>query len=549
VQCVDWPVVVARLADPTLRGIPVVVRERVGARDLVRAASQEARVEGVRAGMRRREAEACCGEAAVVDADPSAEARAFEVVARAVEAFTPRVELHEPGRLGFPTRGPSRYFGGDDALSALVLDAVHAAMRDTGVTVGARVGIADGRFAARLAARAANPVAVIAPGDSACFVAPYPVIALGDPDLAVLLERLGLPTLGDFARLEPAAVLARFGCDGARVHALACGHDPTPSMTSAVPTDSCLSIELDPPAGRVDTAAFAAKTLADQLVAALEARGLACTRVLIEAETEHGEHLARSWWHDDGFRPAVLAERMRWQLEGWLAANAPHVEEGDVRAQQDVMSLADGGLDSTTGALTRLSLSPEVVVPIPARQLGFFGGDPAAARRADRCLARVQGMLGFDSVGTFVEQGGRTPRERVAFVPWGEPRVPARPLVQQGEAVAWPGAWPSPSPTRIFEPGLPAALVDELGAPVQVSGRGEASAAPSRIRCGSLFGDDRAARVVAWAGPWPSDVRWWDAGEHWRGAHWQLLVEMGDRTVACWATSSAAQATIDAIYD
>src|SRR4051794_16611201 len=460
VHCVDWPVVVARLDDPSLDGVPVVVRERVGARDVVRAASSEARAEGVRAGMRRREAEACCGEAAVVDADPAAEARAFEAIARAVESFTPRVELHDPGRLGFPTRGPSRYFGGDEALGAKVIEAVQAVM--PGVV---RLGIADGRFAARLAARVANPVTVIEPGASAQFVAPYPVIALGDPDLAALLERLGLPTLGDFARLEPSAVLARFGRDGARLHALACGHDPSTAALDAVPPDTCISMELDPPAARVDTAAFAAKTLADQLVATLEARGLACTRVLIEAETEHGEHLARSWWHDDGFRPAVLAERMRWQLEGWLAANAPHVDAGDVRTQQDVLSLAEGGLDSTTGALTRLALSPEVVVPIPARQLGFFGGDPAAALRADRCLARVQGMLGFDQVGTFVQQGGRTPRERVAFVPWGEPRVPERPLVQQGETVAWPGAWPAPSPSRVFEPGLPAALLDEHGVP------------------------------------------------------------------------------------
>ncbi|HEY3834044.1 MAG TPA: DNA polymerase Y family protein [Acidimicrobiia bacterium] len=550
-QCVDWPVVVARLGDPSLCEVPIVVRERVGARDLVRAASREARAEGVRAGMRRREAEACCGEAVVLDADPAAEARAFEKIARAVETFTPRIELHEPGRLTFPTRGPSRYFGGDDALAAKVLDAVGTAMAGTGVTMSTRVGIADGRFAARLAARAANPVAVIAPGASASFLAPYPVISLGDPELAGLLERLGLPMLGDFAGLEASAVLARFGRDGARLHALACGHDSSPAALAAVPPDMRFSMELDPPATRVDSVAFAAKSLADQLVAQLEARGLACTRVLIEAETEHGEQLARSWWHDDGFRPAVLAERLRWQLDGWLAANAPDVDDGDVRAQQDLVGLAESGLDSTTGALTRLTLAPEIVVPVPARQLGFFSGDPAAALRADRCLARVQGMLGFDRVGTFVLQGGRTPTERIAFVPWGEPRLAVRPLVQQGEAVAWPGAWPSPSPTRVFAPGLAAALLDEHDAPVQVSGRGEASAPPRRLRCAALFGNGRVADVVAWAGPWPSDVRWWDTGAHWRGAHWQLLVDTGSSAgaVACWATSSATQATVDAIYD
>ncbi len=543
-HCVDWPVVTARLDEPSLRGVPVVVRERVGARDLVRAASVEARREGVRVGMRRREAEACCGSAIVVDADPSGEARAFEAVARAVEAITPRVELSEPGRLAFPTRGPSRYFGGDELLAARVLEAVHAVMGGE-----ARVGIADGRFAARLAARAGRPVLVVAADESPTFVAPYPVAALGDADLAQLLERLGVATLGAFAQLAPSAVLARFGTDGARRHFLARGLDHTTSALAAVPAETRVSMELDPPASRVDTAAFAAKSLADQLVSGLVARGLACTRVVIEAETEHGECLTRSWWHDDGFQPAALAERVRWQLDGWLAANAPHVDAGDVRAQQDVVTMRDGGLDSTTGALTRLSLSPEVVVTIPARQLGFFGGDPAAALRADRCVARVQGMLGYDSVGTFVEQGGRTPFERVAFVAWGEPRVPLRPLVQQGEIVAWPGAWPSPSPTRVFAPGLDAALVDAQGVPVRVSGRGEASAAPCRIRCPALFAGDGLADVRDWAGPWPSDVRWWDTSTHHRGAHWQFVVETADGIVACWATSTAGRATIDAIYD
>jgi len=53
VWCPDWPVVAARRREPALREVPVFVRERVGARELVRAASPEARTAGVRRGMRR----------------------------------------------------------------------------------------------------------------------------------------------------------------------------------------------------------------------------------------------------------------------------------------------------------------------------------------------------------------------------------------------------------------------------------------------------------------------------------------------------------------
>jgi hypothetical protein len=69
------------------------------------------------------------------------------------------------------------------------------------------------------------------------------------------------------------------------------------------------------------------------------------------------------------------------------------------------------------------------------------------------------------------------------------------------------------------------------------------------VRCPALFPGEESVMVSAWAGPWPSDVRWWDTHAHARGAHWQLVVETAGGLVACWATSTAARATIDAVYD
>jgi len=169
VWCPDWPVIAARRRsdDADLRDRPLIVRERVGSRDIVRAASAVARAAGVTRGMRRREAEARCPEAVCVDADEANEARTFEVVARAVEVFTPRVVLERPGRCEFPTRGPSRFFGGDDTLASQVRAGVATALGPDGADV--RVGIADGVFVARLAARRS---AVVPAGGSAEYVAP-----------------------------------------------------------------------------------------------------------------------------------------------------------------------------------------------------------------------------------------------------------------------------------------------------------------------------------------------------------------------------------------
>ena len=536
VWCPDWPVVAARGRDPGLRGVPVVVRERIGSRDLVRAASIEARREGVTRGMRRREAEACSGEVVCIDVDLALEARAFELVARAVETLTPRVVLDRPGLCAFPTRGPSRYFGGDDALAARVHEVVAGALHDDGNDV--RIGIADGAFAARLASRRAAPsrAHVVEPGGAPAFVAPWSVTAFGDDELAHLLIRLGVRTLGDVAALPADAVLARFGIDGRRFHDLARGIDTGPPVLVTPPPDLVEQVELDPPAASVDVAAFAAKGLADRLLARLGDRGLACTRVMVEAETEHGERLSRCWRHDGALTPATLAERVRWQLDGWLAAT------GGPR-------IADENIDDTTGGLTLVRLVPDEVVPADGRQLGFWGGDQVARDRADRALARVQGMVGYESVVTAVVQGGRTPAEQVRWVPWGEPREPERPLVVGTEVPGWPGAVPPPFPARVFGAPIPAELRDGAGRLVRVTGRGEQSAPPARLDCAALPGGGGTVR--GWMGPWAHDLRWWDPPTHRRRALWQVVVDCGADAgeVACLVAIENGHAGVEAIYD
>src|SRR4051812_34060204 len=248
--CPDWSVVAARRLDPGLADVPVVVvapRAGPGARGkVVVSASAEARSEGVAVGLRVREAEARCAGLVVLDADDAADARAFELVVRAVEELVPRLVLERPGQLSFPTRGPSRYFGGDEALAARIVACVRALE-----IADVRAGIADGAFAAGLAARATHEdhgragrgrrvgdTVVVPPGETPAFLAPWPVTVLagsvdaahgGGNDLVDLLARLGLRTLGAFAELPAPAVLGRFGPPGTLAHRLARGeveHEP-----------------------------------------------------------------------------------------------------------------------------------------------------------------------------------------------------------------------------------------------------------------------------------------------------------------------------------
>jgi hypothetical protein len=159
------------------------------------------------------------------------ERRAFQQVVEAVSSLVTRIETVRPGVCAIPTRGPSRYFGGDLALSKMLAERVADAV--TGISAG--IGVADGLFAAVLAAQIAEPGAggpeagepgalLVPVGGTPAFLSSWPVGVLERPELVDLLLRLGIRTLGQFAALPKRQVLARFGTDGAACHRASAGH-------------------------------------------------------------------------------------------------------------------------------------------------------------------------------------------------------------------------------------------------------------------------------------------------------------------------------------
>ncbi|HEY4728964.1 MAG TPA: hypothetical protein VIJ32_12345, partial [Actinomycetes bacterium] len=124
VWCPDWPVVAAGAPPDSLTAVVHANR--------VVACSAAARAEGVRPGLRRREAQGRCPELELLAHDPARDARAFEPVLVALEALTPWVEVLRPGECAFPARGAARYHGGEPALAVTVTAAVHAALEGRG---------------------------------------------------------------------------------------------------------------------------------------------------------------------------------------------------------------------------------------------------------------------------------------------------------------------------------------------------------------------------------------------------------------------------------
>jgi protein ImuB len=519
VQVPDWPVVAAgaRPWEPAA----VVFANRVV------ACTDAARDDGVEVGMRRREAQARSPSLTILDHDPARDARTFEpVVAALAERLTPRIEVVAPGHAVLPTRGPSRYFGGDAALAALAADLVVEVLGDRAT---ARLGIADGPFAALLAARPAPPM-VVPPLGSPAFLAPQPVGTLASAgvadELLDVFRRLGLRTLGAVAAIAAGDVAGRFGTDGVAAHRLASGRDEHPPATTPPPTDLAARVELYPPAERVETAAFVARGLADELSGRLGADGVACTRLLIAAETEHGERLERLWRGDGSGGAAALtagsiADRVRWQLDGWLTGSA---------------------VGRPTAGITLLELVPDEVVAANGRQLGFWGGAAGADERAVRAVARVAGLLGPEAVLVPEWRGGRSPAEQVAMVPavavdLGEERVAARPPVPGPEVAPWPGSLSVPAPAALAASVAEVVVRSGDGGAVLVTGRGALTAEPATI-------DGRD--VVAWAGPWPVEERWWDHARARRRARLQVVTDDG---VARLLTVEAGRWRVEATYD
>ncbi|MGI9607626.1 MAG: DNA polymerase Y family protein [Acidimicrobiales bacterium] len=493
--CSDWPVVAA--------GIRPEEPGAVMHANRVVASSEAARSVGVVRGLRRREAQGRCPELTISERDLATEARLFEEVVAAVEAFTPRIEITQPGTCLFPTIGPSRYFGGDLPLAEKIQQAVTDTL--AGRTT-CSIGIADGVFAGRIAARTSSPVPHIVPvGESPGFLAPLPITLLDMPDLTDVLWRLGVRTLGEFAAFERTDVIGRFSRPGLVAHARASGFDESLPDATDPPEDMTATLSLDPPVERIDQAAFAARQLALTLHGRLEARGAACSRVTIEAETEHGERLARGWRHEGALSVGALTDRVRWQLDGWLNAS-PAVRP--------------------SGGLNLLVLRPDDLLPAKGRQLGFWGGETEADLRAGRAVARLEALVGSENVQVAEWRGGREPDDAIGLLPAGSVDLAER-KVQPIDERPWPGQMPAPSPVELFSE-QPVEVLDSSGQSVVVSGRGEVSGEPATI---SRDGR-RWKQIVAWAGPWLLDERWWDPDRTRRRARFQLVDEDGEAMLA-----------------
>ncbi|MCC5953966.1 MAG: hypothetical protein JJU45_17870 [Acidimicrobiia bacterium] len=105
----------------------------------------------------------------------------------------------------------------------------------------------------------------------------------------------------------------------------------------------------------------------------------------------------------------------------------------------------------------------------------------------------------------------------------------------------------------MYDPWQPAVVLDGAGAVVEVSARGELSAPPVQVVLGASAAgttapgaESEAADVAGWAGPWPTEERWWDEQRARRCARLQLVCGDGR---ALLVTRSDGAWWLEAVYD
>ncbi len=381
--CVSVPrfalAVEARL-NPQLLHAPAIVYDR----HQVLATSPE--LTEVYASQPLRQARAAYPHAVFVAAQPLLYREVAEAMLRALEQVGPQVELAERG-CAFVDVG-----GIDADAFALAGKIVDVVRRETGLLPA--VGIAEGKFVARVAAELCPPgdAGVVPPGRERDFLRDKSLALLpAAPETIEHLQTLALHTLGDIAGLPRTAVEAQYRSAGRRMWELAHGIDREPLRPHRPEESLGERLTFDHPVVAEEALVMAGRQLLRRLAGRLDRRAARTMRVQVLA----GERLL--WERLETFREPTSDEgRMAFIVKTRLSA---------LRLAEAVDALA----------ITLSGIGRE-----PARQPKLITeASPQRESLAD-AIRQIRARYGRPMVWRAVEVDpcSRHPEERAALIPY-----------------------------------------------------------------------------------------------------------------------------------
>jgi protein ImuB len=398
----------SEIARQALAGKALAVAPRVdGGRTEQRVGEVSGAAEacGVASGMVLGEALARCPELILIPPDPVKVAERWEATVAALEAIGAAMEPARPGLAYFESDGLRGIYGTDAATIA----AAQRAGRSPAGGRPARMGAGPTRFCAlagALAVRSSRPLILEGPPaqEARRWLAGQPVGLLGfREETAALIEplnRLGVRTLGELARLGRAALADRFGAPGMFAHRLACGED-SPLRTRRVQERLEESMEVgDASSGTALKRVLG--VLVNRLLARPERRGRTLRAVVLSASL-----LAGGGWRERVVFRQALSDPERI----WLALSVRLLALPSPAAALRLTVEGFGPPANEQGALLDESSTRPSTHSSPNR------ADRAARLRG--ALAQVRAVAGQDGVlrAVSVDPDSRVPERRVALAP------------------------------------------------------------------------------------------------------------------------------------
>jgi protein ImuB len=510
IACVVLPLfpLAARLrSEPELTREALVVVEGNGNAARVIAATRLARGAGIKPGATLPQARALCPKLVARPRDEECERAAQEALLEVAEGFSPRVEDAGEGIVYLDVDGIERHFRGPspelDLGRALVAAAEAAGLP-------ARAGIASSKLAARVAAGLPESPVIVPAGEEAAFLAPLPLERLSpEVDLAATLERWGVRSVGDFARLPKARVVSRLGRTGRELHATARGVDPRPLIPREPPPLFHEGMNLEWPLVSLEPFLFVGRAALDRLCQRLEARGLACVRLGLELRLEPDGHQNRSIDLPAPTRDVkTLLTLVRLDLEA-RPPGAP-VAGFTFQAQPDRPREA---------------------------QLSLYGPAALSPDKLATTLARLFALLGADRVGSPRAVDGHRP-ERFSLVEYTPPPPP--------EIRREPRSGRGLLAVRVLRPPVELEVITR-----EDTGEDPAALPPVEVRplaqseAGKRPRIEGAVKVAS--GPWGLEEEWWSEDPAGRD-YWDVEIA-GSGIYRLYRERSTGSWYADGIYD
>ncbi len=279
-----------------------------GSRQRIWQVSENAHQAGVRAGQTVSRAVGLCPSLTLLEPDPTHYDAAHEEMVEALAALTPVVEPAGRGRVFLGMDGLNRLYGSPENQVRRGLRTLFRVFPDP-LVAATRAGWAPGKFGAWVAAVRARPgePVVVPEDDLRDFLAGCPVSALPVGEaVRERLERLGVSSLGELARIPEPALVAQFGDDGRKARAWATAERLDPVRRVHRPRPIRTALDFPSPVGRTRTLHAALDRLVERALDRPARRGRSVREVRLSGPLEGGGS-----WSVEAVLREPTAERVR----------------------------------------------------------------------------------------------------------------------------------------------------------------------------------------------------------------------------------------------